>query len=44
MDNPALVVTLGEVGLTEPQDVSLGEGTLDEMCLAGVGVAIRLGL
>lgn len=43
LDNPSLVEALGEVGLDEPQDVSLGEGTLDEMCLAGVGVAIRVG-
>lgn len=42
LDNPAVVEVLGEVGLDEPQDVQLGEGTLDEMCLAGIGVAIRL--
>ncbi len=44
LDNPALVQALGEVGLDQPQDVPLGEGTLDEMCLAGIGVAIRVGL
>jgi hypothetical protein len=42
LDNPDVAAALGEVGLDEPQDVQLGEGTLDEMCLAGVGVAIRL--
>lgn len=42
MDNPAVASALAEVGLSEPQDVVLGEGTLDEMCLAGVGVAYRL--
>ena len=41
LDNPSVVEALDEVGLDEPQDVELGEGTLDEMCLAGVGVAIR---
>lgn len=42
LDNPDVVQALGEVGLDEPQNVQLGEGTLDEMCLAGVGVAIRV--
>lgn len=42
LDNPAVVEILNEVGLTEPQNVGLGEGTLDEMCLAGVGVAVGL--
>ena len=40
-DNPAVLEALGELGLTEPQDVRVGEGTLDEMCLAGIGVAVR---
>lgn len=44
LDNPAVVEALEEVGLDEPQDVYLGEETLDEMCLAGVGVAVRVGL
>lgn len=44
LDNPAVVEALQEVGLEQPQDVGLGEGTLDEMCLAGVGVAVRVGL
>jgi hypothetical protein len=42
LDNAALVEALGEVGLDQPQTVQLGEGTLDEMCLAGVGVAVRV--
>jgi hypothetical protein len=39
--NPGVAEALAEVGLDAPQDVTLGEGTLDEMCLAGVGVAVR---
>jgi len=42
LDNPSVVEALQEVGLDAPQDVGLGEGTLDEMCIAGVGVAVRL--
>lgn len=41
-DNPAVAEALDEVGLAEPQDVILGEGTLDEMCIVGLGVAARL--
>jgi hypothetical protein len=41
LDNPAVVEALEEVGLDQPQRVELGEETLDEMCLAGVGFAIR---
>jgi hypothetical protein len=41
LTNPGVAEMLAEVGLDEPQDVSLGEGTLDEMCLAGVGIAVR---
>ncbi|MCA9652947.1 MAG: hypothetical protein H6712_25440 [Myxococcales bacterium] len=41
MDNPAVVEALRELDLDAPQDVVLGEGTLDEMCLAGIGVAVR---
>ncbi|MCX4240462.1 monooxygenase [Paraliomyxa miuraensis] len=44
LDNPAVVEALEEVGLDEPQNVTLGEATLDEMCVAGVGVAVRVGL
>lgn len=42
LDNPSVVEALNEVGLDEPQDVSLGEGTLDEMCITGLGVAVRV--
>jgi hypothetical protein len=40
LENPSVVKALSEVGLEEPQDVFLGETTLDEMCLAGVGIAL----
>jgi hypothetical protein len=43
MSNPGVVEMLAEAGLDAPVDVGLGEGTLDEMCLTGVGVAIRGG-
>ncbi len=42
LDNPSVVEALAELGLDQPQDVFLGEGTVDEMGLAGVGVAVRL--
>jgi hypothetical protein len=32
---------LSEVGLDAPVDVTMGEGTLNEMCLTGLGVAIK---
>jgi hypothetical protein len=38
MDNPFVAAALKEQGLTAPRDVKLGEQTLDEMCLAIVGV------
>jgi hypothetical protein len=41
MSNPGVVEMLAEAGLDAPVDVGLGEGTLDEMCLTGVGVAIK---
>lgn len=41
MTNPGVVEMLAEAGLDAPVDVGLGEGTLDEMCLTGVGVAIK---
>lgn len=44
MSNPGVVEMLAEAGLDAPVDVGLGEGTLDEMCLVGVGVAIKNGL
>jgi hypothetical protein len=42
LDNPAVVEALAEVGLEEPIDVFVGEGTLDEMCLAAIGVGYKL--
>jgi hypothetical protein len=42
LDNPAVMEALDEVGFEEPQNVGLGEGTLDEMCIVGLGVAVRL--
>ena len=42
LDNPALVQGLAELGLDEPVDVFVGEGTLDEMCLAAIGVGVKL--
>jgi hypothetical protein len=41
LDNPGVQDMLSEVGLDAPVDVSLGEGTLNEMCLTGLGVAIK---
>ena len=41
IDNPDLAGALAEQGLDAPTDVVLGEGTLDEMCLAGIAVAVR---
>jgi hypothetical protein len=38
MQNPALAAALLEQGLKSPSDVTLGETTLDEMCLAIPGV------
>lgn len=38
-DNPFVMEALREQGLRTPKDVSLGEQTLDEMCLGVVGVA-----
>lgn len=37
LDHPGTARALAEAGLDEPVDVYLGEGTLDEMCLALVG-------
>lgn len=39
-DNPAVMRALEEQGLSEPQDVTLGEQTLDEMCLGLYGILI----
>jgi len=41
LDNPGVVEALAEVGLKDPIDVAVGEGTLDEMCIGGIGVAIK---
>lgn len=41
LSNPQVVAALAEVGQSEPHDVVLGEGSLDEMCIAGVGLAAR---
>jgi hypothetical protein len=38
LDNPFMRKALDEQGLDHPIDVPLGEDTLDEMCVAGVGV------
>ena len=38
-DNPYVMEALHEKGLRVPQDVRLGEQTLDEMCLGVIGVA-----
>jgi len=35
---------LAEIGGNDPVDVVLGEGTLNEMCVTGLGVAIKGGL
>ncbi len=42
MSNPFLARALAEQGLSEPKDVTLGEATLDEMCLGVFGVAVKL--
>ncbi|NJK33331.1 MAG: hypothetical protein HC927_13535, partial [Deltaproteobacteria bacterium] len=44
LNNPFLVEALAEQGLSEPIKVSLGEGSLDEMCLMLFGVATDLPL
>ena len=40
--NPGVQEMLAEVGLDAPVDVTVGEGTLDEMCLTGLGVAFKI--
>jgi hypothetical protein len=42
MSNPFVAKALAEQGFSEPQDVTLGEATLDEMCLGVFGVAVKL--
>jgi hypothetical protein len=38
LNNPGVQRALSDAGETEPQDVYLGETTLDEMCLAVLGI------
>lgn len=40
MSNPFVVEALHEQGLNEPVDVYLGDETLDEMCIAALGLAV----
>lgn len=42
--NPFVARALAEQGLTEPQDVYLGEQTLDEMCLGIFGILAAPGI
>jgi copper type II ascorbate-dependent monooxygenase-like protein len=42
LDNPKVVQSLEEQGLSQPQTVRLGETTLDEMCLAPTVLLARL--
>lgn len=41
LDNPFVRDALAEAGLSEPQDVYLGDETLDEMCLGVFGIYLR---
>jgi hypothetical protein len=40
MKNPFLAQALAEQGLSAPQEVRLGEQTLDEMCLGAIGFLV----
>jgi len=40
MKNPFLAQALAEQGLSAPQEVTLGEETLDEMCLGAIGYLV----
>jgi hypothetical protein len=44
MDNPFVAAALSEKGITQTQDVYLGENTTDEMCLGIYGVLVPPGL
>jgi len=44
LDNPDVRQALAEQGLDEPQDVYLGDETLDEMCLGLFGIVAPVGL
>lgn len=41
LDNPGVVRALADAGLTEPVNVTLGEGSLDEMCIGIFGVVFK---
>ncbi|MCA9716737.1 MAG: hypothetical protein H6713_15055 [Myxococcales bacterium] len=41
LENPGVVEALAEVGGDAPIEVHQGEGTLDEMCLTAIGVAVK---
>lgn len=43
-NNPFVAQALAERGMSEPVEVLLGEETLDEMCLAPVGVLVPAGI
>ena len=43
LGNPGVQELLAEVGMDAPITVVNGEGTLDEMCVTGLGVAIKNG-
>lgn len=40
LNNPGVVEALGQLGLDEPIEVTLGEETLDEMCLGVFGLVV----
>ena len=40
--NTAVATALADQGKTEPEDVTIGDTTLDEMCLTVVGAAYRV--
>jgi len=42
LDNPGVLASLAESGGTEPLDIQIGEGSLDEMCLVGLGLVPKL--
>jgi hypothetical protein len=42
LQNRFVAAALAEQGLKEPREVRLGEQTLDEMCIAGLGIAFPL--
>jgi len=40
LENPFVQEALDDLGMSAPQDVRLGETTLDEMCLVAVGILV----